>query len=276
MSKKTKEHLAKAKELLSKSAGQAKAGDFAYELQAASLRSHIDELETYESLENVGRAYELIDFRMMADAFRSGSIPLHVVARAADEIRKMFGFAALRFIQGGISRKRVPDDLYKELDLRLAGILPGSSRLLIAAAAHRDLFDDGIAKHAIDRVVSVLESKGSGGSFLESVVDLGPSSARSLREFLKILRSHSGALEVTWTYGGKDVRHWSGDQETVGNIASALELTNLKEQSKQLFRGVIEMLSKRERIHLRSSSGELHRILFPSCPIIKGRRGCDD
>lgn len=263
MSKKSKEYLAKAKELLRASATQAKAGSFAYELQASSLKSHIDELETYESLENVGRAYELVDFRMIADEFRSGSVPLNVIAKAADEIRKMLGFAALRFIQGGINRKRVPDDLYKDLDLRLAGILPGSSRLLIAAAAHRDLFDDGVAKHAIDRVIGVLESNGTGDAFLESVVDLGPSSARSLREFLKILRAHSGALELTWTYAGQDVRHWNADQKTVANIATALEHTNLKEQSKQIFRGVIEMLSKRERIHLRATSGELLRILFP-------------
>lgn len=263
MSRKSKQFLDKAKELLVASREKADSGSFSHNLQALSLQSHIDDLETFESLEKIGQTYELVDFRMMADTFRSGSVPLNIVAKSADELRKMLGYAALRFIHGGISRKRVPADLYEDLDLRLAGILPGSSRLLVAIAAHRDLFDDGVAKHAIERIFGVLESNGRGGNFLEAVTDLGPSSARSLREFLKIIRAQSGALEVSWTFSGQNIHRWTADQKTVADIASALEVTTLKEQNSQIFTGVIELLSKRERIHLRANTGEILRILFP-------------
>jgi len=263
MSKRTKSHLEKAKNLLRDSLQQAESGSFAHDLEASSLRSHIDELETYEAIEQVGRTHELIDFRMIADKFKTGSVPLNIIARAAEEIRKMIGYAALRFTQGGMDRKRVPIDLYDELDLRLAGILPGSSRLIVAAAAHRDLFDDGVAKHAIERIIEVLETGGRGTEFLDSVADLGPSSARSLREFLKILRANSGALELTWRYAGTDVMRWSASAEVVSDVTAALEHTVLKEEAKQLFRGKIELLSKRERIQLRTDSGEVIRVLFP-------------
>lgn len=263
MSKKTKDLLGKAKELLDISETKASSGNFAYELQTTSLKAHIDELSTYESLDQIGQAYELVDFRIIAPQFKEGTIPLHSLAKAADEIRKMLGYAALRFIQGGIRRKRIPDDLYRDLDLRLAGVLPGSTRLVIAAAAQRDLLGDGIAKHALDRVMRVLDSEGHGDTFLESVADLGPQSTRSLKELLRLLRSHSGALDLTWSHAGQQVRRWAADPDGVARITSALEVTTVREQSREVLRGVVELLSKRERLHLRQANGELVRILFP-------------
>ena len=88
-----------------------------------------------------------------------------------------------------MKRKRIPKDLYSDLDLRLAGLLPGSSRFIISAAANRDLFDDGLSKGAIERMFMVLSSMGQGTDFLSAVNILGPSSAKSLRELLKIISS---------------------------------------------------------------------------------------
>ena len=260
--KTTKEYLGKARELLDSTTAHTIEGGFAYQLQSASLKSHIDDLALMLSVENISNTHELVDFRMIAPVFRSGSVPLSIISKACGEIQKMLGYAALRFSQGGIDRKRVPKDVYEGLDLRLAGILPGSSRLLIAAAAHRDLFDDGIAKHSIQRIFSVLESEGHGEDFLEAVMDLGPSSARKLRDFLRIIRSHSAELELTWSYVGQQVHHWKGNHVVIGKVTQALENAQLKNQSTLIVRGVIEMLSKRERIHLRSEAGELLRILF--------------
>lgn len=263
MSKRTKEHLAKAADLLAQSRSEAQAGSLAYQLQTSSLQSHMDELQTYDSLESLGRTYELIDFRMQADTYRAGSIPLEIVAKAAEELRKMVGYAALRLVEGGMKRKRVPEYLYDDLDLRLAGLLPGSSRLLIAAAAHRDLFDDGIAKLALQRVFDLLTSEGRGETFLQAVTDLGSSSVKSLRDFLRVIRATSGALEVTWTHGGQSIGHWSGDREHVAALTSALEMTDILPKEDETIRGVIELLSKRERIHVRTDYGKLVRVLFP-------------
>jgi len=263
MNNRRKEYIKKAQELLGESQVLADSGSFAYQLQVSSLRGHLEELETYEAIHSIEGAYELVDVRMIARSFHAGSVPLNILAKSADEIRKMIGYAALRFIHGGIGRKRVPPSLYDELDLRLAGILPGSSRLLIAAAAHRDLFDDGIAKHAINRIMDVLETGGRGTAFLESVADLGPFSAKSLREFLRIIRKNNGALELTWKYAGKNIKQWKASVEVISDVTSALEQMVLKEKEKRLLKGKIEMLSKRERLQLRTVEGDVLRILFP-------------
>ena len=129
MKKRIKYQISEAKKLRDEALKKSKNGNLAYELSANSITDHIDELNQISAIDDDRPIYELIDFRLKAATLNTGSVPLSLIAKAADDIRTMIGYAALRLIQGGIDRKRVPKDLYEELDLRLAGILPGSSRL---------------------------------------------------------------------------------------------------------------------------------------------------
>lgn len=236
---------------------------FAYALASQSIASHIDDLSQQMVLLEDRPILELIEFRLKANRFQDGSVPLDLVAKAIDEIRQMFGYAALRLSRGGLDRKRIPNELYDELDLRLATILPGSSRLLITTAAHRDLFDDGLAKNSIDRIFRVLESGGNGQEFLEAVTDLGPSSARRMRYFLHLVRQNSAELELSWRYAGETVRRWDGTENALSAVTHALDVTELNSREELVIEGVVELLSKRERIHLRTDSTKTIRILFP-------------
>lgn len=242
---------------------KADAGDFAYKLAARSFESHLDELSQIELTSKVSPAFEMLDFRIKAEHLKTGNAPLDLVAKLTNAIRTTIGHAALRLMKGGINRKRIPKYLFQELDLRLEGILPGSSRFIISAAANRDLFDDGLSKGAIERVFSVLSSLGQGEEFLNSVNDLGPSSAKSLRELLKLMRLHNAEAELTWKYSGEEVRKWEGSKEDIESVTSALEVTEIVEQEKILLRGTIELLSKRERIELRVDEDKLIKVLYP-------------
>lgn len=242
---------------------KAKSGDFAYKLAAQSLESHIDELSAIEATSLLSPAFEMLDFRIKAKSLKSGSAPLDLVEKVSGEVRKMIGYAALRLMQGGIDKKRIPKDLYKELDLRLVGILPGSSRFIMSASSERDLLDDGLSKGALERIFSVLDTFGKGEEFLSTVTTLGPSSAKSMREFLKTIRSYSAEAEFTWKYSGEEVRNWIGSKESINSVTQALEVTEIIDQEKILLHGKIELLSKRERIELRIEDGHLIKILYP-------------
>lgn len=263
MTKKYKEKAKEAKDLHEQAKSKGDAGDFAYKLAAQSLASHIDELSVIDSTSTYSPAFEMLDFRIKAKNLNTGSAPLDLVEKVTSEVRKMIGYAALRLIQGSIDRKRIPKELYKELDLRLVGLLPGSSRFIISGAAERDLLDDGLNKGALERVFSVLDTLGKGEEFLSAVTTLGPSSARSLREFLKILRSYSAEAEFTWKYSGENVWKWDGSKEAINSVTEALEVTEITDQEKVLLHGKIELLSKRERIELRVDEGNLIKILYP-------------
>ena len=263
MSDNLRNKASKAKELQVIAESKSEYGDFAYKLAARSLESHLDELSQIELTSQASTAFEMLDFRIISPNLKTGSAPLDMVSKLTEEIRKTLGFAALRLMQGGIDKKRIPKDLYGELDLRLQGLLPGSSRFVISAASNRDLLDDGLSKGAIERMFDVLLSMGQGENFLTSVNILGPSSAKSLREFLKVIKSYSATAEFTWKYSGDEIIRWSGTKEALDSVTSALEVTEIIEQEKVLLQGKIELLSKRERIELRVHEGKLVKILYP-------------
>ena len=265
MTKKTQDSLHEAKRLLAQTLIHAESGSFAHELQANSLRSHINDLEKIAALEVVSNGVELIDFRFIANIFKAGVMPLNIVAKAADQIQKLIGYTALRLTPGGIDLNHVPEKLYQQLDLRLVGILPGSARLVVVTAANRDLFDDGIAKQSIERILHVLKAgdKGNGDEFLERVTALGPFAAKRLRGVLHIAQSNDAKLELTWSYQGQQIDQWNGDRERVRAVTEALEQTEQTDHGTITLSGVVELLNKRERINIRSESNELFKILFP-------------
>ncbi|SBR50462.1 hypothetical protein [Halomonas sp. HL-93] len=263
MSEKISQQKNEARRLLEEANKKAEEGNFAYQLTAASLENHIDELDKIELTSKVSPAFEMLDFRINAPDLKTGSAPLAFVSKLTEEVRKTLGYAALRLTQGGIDRKRVPQHLYGDLDLRLEGLLPGSSRFIVSAAAERDLLDDGLSKGAIERVFSVLDSGGRGEEFLNSVNDLGPLGAKSLRNFLKIIRTHDAEAEFTWTFSGERVRHWKGSKDVLDSVTAALEVTEVMEEERVVLYGKVELLSKRERIDLRSAEGNLIKILYP-------------
>ncbi len=263
MSDNLRKKASQAKELYEIAKAKSDSGSFAYQLAAHSFESHLDELSQIELTSQTSPAFEMLDFRIIAPNLKTGSAPLDLVSKLSEEIRKTLGYAALRLMQGGIDRKRIPKDLYRELDLRLQGLLPGSSRFVISAASNRDLLGDGLSKGVIERMFAVLSSMGQGEDFLTSVNVLGPSSAKSLREFLKVIKSYSATTEFTWKYSGDEILKWNGTKEAIESVTSALEVTEIIEKDKVLLYGEIELLSKREKIELITDEGKIVKILYP-------------
>lgn len=264
MKDKIEKQIEKARILREDALERAEKGSFAHNLVATSLEDHMAELRQIQNTESSLNQFELIDFRLKSLALAKGTVPLELIAKAAENIRGMIGYAALRLMQGGIKKKRVPQHLYGSLNLRLAGILPGSSRIVVAANAERDLLDDGLAKQSLERIFSVLQSQGTGEEFLESVTTLGPAGAKKLRDLLRLISAQSAETEFTWKYSGEKVGYWNGTKDSIEKVASALEVTEIKEQENITLLGKIELLSKRERLHLRTHESRLIRILYPN------------
>ena len=262
MSKSINEKTIYAKSLLELAQVKSTSGNFAYKIAARSLESHIDELSQIQLSSQNSLAFEMLDLRIKARHLNTGSAPLELVAKLSEELRKTLGYTALRLMQGGIKRKRIPKSLYTDLNLRLITLLPGSSRFIISAAANRDLLDDGLSKGAIERMFMVLSSEGKGADFLSAINLLGPSSAKNLRELLKVISANSAEAEFTWKYSGNEIKTWDGNKDAIDSVTSALEVTEIIEQEKIELFGRVELLSKRERIELRLIGDRLVEFYF--------------
>lgn len=236
---------------------------FANRLALESMQSHVDDLRQQLSLLDNRPVIELVELRLKAQKFADGSIPLRLLAKLVEDFRQMLGYAAMRLTRGGADRKRVPEEVYDELDLRLSAVLPGSSRLVLTTSSNRDLLGDGLAKGAIERFFRVLQTGGAGPEFLEAITDLGPSSAKRLRDLLHQVQSSNAQLDLSWRYSGETVKQWRGDDDAINAVTHALDVTEINAREEVTFAGIVELLSKRERIHLRTEEGRAIRVLFP-------------
>lgn len=237
-------------------------GSLADRVSADSLATHVSDLEQQLVALEERPALELLDLRLAAEPTRAGAIGLEVLARLASEFRQLIGHAAWRARYGGPERQRIPRRLFSELDLRLAGVLPGSTRLILFASANRDLFDDGLVKTTLDRVFQVLETGGEGDRFLETVTDLGPLSTKRLRALLHLLESESPSLDLEWRFAGEVVRQWQATPAVLRNMTTALDATSSRTLDSVILEGLVELLSKRERLYLSTADGRI-RVLFP-------------
>jgi hypothetical protein len=247
----------------------AESNSFADLLASESLANHIRDLKQQEAVIDQHYSKELIELRLIAPIFETGSIPLRILSTISDDFRRLVGHAAVRLIKGGLESKRVSSELYSDLDLRLNSISQGSSRLLITSQANRDLFDEGIPKKVFERLFRVLNSEGRGAEFLESITDLGPSSSKHLRHLLHLILSLSSEIEMTWHFAGKQVKFWNGTNVLLGSVSHALDVTEIIAKSGAVLEGHIELLSKRERIQLRLENGNVANILFPNAMLAK-------
>jgi len=238
-------------------------GGFAYKLASLSMASHIDDLAQQSAIESSSLAFEHVEMRLKASKFADGSAPLELVAKICDSFRQMVGYAALRLVHGGLEKKRIPKRLYQDLDLRMLGLLPGSSRFVVSANSNRDLFGDGIAKGSLERIFHLLLSNGDGEEFMEAVADLGPKSSIWLRSLLDSIIGEAADVEISWRFGGQQVYSWHADLRLLGRISSALAATETRESEEAIISGTVELLSKRERIQLLSPEGARYRILYP-------------
>lgn len=236
---------------------------FANRLAAESMTAHVEDLRQQIGLLDSRPIIELVEMRLKAPGFEDGSIPLRLLAKVSEDFRQMIGYAALRLTRGGVDRKRVPDNLYDELDLRLAAVLPGSSRLVMTTSANRDLLDDGLSKSALSRFFRVLETRGAGENFLEAISDLGPSSAKRMRDLLHLIVASNAEVDIAWRYSGETVNAWQGTHQALSEVTHALDITEINSRQEVVLSGAVELLSKRERIHLRIDEGRTIRVLFP-------------
>jgi hypothetical protein len=125
------------------------------------------------------------------------------------------------------------------------------------------LLGDGLAKKALERFFRVLEAGSAEADFLEAVTDLGPSSVKRLRDLLYQVQASSAQLDLSWRYSGETVKQWQGDDNALSAVTHALDLTEINSRQELILSGFVELLSKRERIHLRTDEGQAIRVLFP-------------
>lgn len=220
----------------------------AEELSTSSLRFHVDQLEAELKRALESREVEVIDIRLDGEGLRHGSVPLKLLAQIGDRVASA--------IQAGVQRKRTGKRVQRLsprtaefVDLRLAGIAAGSTRLQITGATAPDLFGESDLEQVLENTFRLL-SHYEGDHLVDNVSQLGVRAARELRGLADLLSERAVSLEVTWYTPTDQERRWQASAGDLKELSAALGQYEEREPEDLEVTGSVVTLSARGRFEL--------------------------
>ena len=136
----------------------AEPNNFSYQINIDTIKSQISELEKQLQHEKAKRDKEVIEIRLIGKS-ANGTLPLEVLAKLADGFSGTILNASL-FIQFGKKKnKEKIKEVHDIVDLRLAGIATGSTRLFITAKNAPDLFGRSLSEESLNHSFNLLQSQ---------------------------------------------------------------------------------------------------------------------
>lgn len=211
---------------------------------------------TLADSEDVG---ELIDLRLIGPR-ANGSISLDWFVAAMTPLSKAWKLAAHRLRYGqDASRGGVASDVVSALNLKLAGLAYGSTRIFVTGNSMPDLTGESLLQATLTQTFRLLNSKHD--DFYDAVDAVGGKSAHQLSEFMKSLDDAGLAAQFTWQ-SSKGRQYWEGRPDEITRIRSLLDTLKEPEIYEEVMQGRVAGITDSGRLDLRTNEGKIS-IRFP-------------
>lgn len=224
-------------------------GDFSKELALSSLRSHLEDLNRQVILLEARESRELINFRLIGNQVTDGTITLGLLAKLAGPLAEVLHAAAYRLRYKDEEKPEARNHIQSLLDLRLAGMGEGSTRLYLTGNATPDLAGHSLLEDSMRQLFALLNADQEG--FFEALHAMGPRAARAAESLLKAMESEEVAAELSWTTPEQQSFFWEGRTDRITMLRSLLEQTEERQTETVELKGTISLLSDTLRLEIR-------------------------
>ncbi len=223
--------------------------DFSSKLALTSLRSHLEDLTRQIIILEAGTERKLVDFRLIGNQVTDGTITLGLLAKLAGPLADVLHSAAYRLRYQKTDKPAAKDHIQKILDLRLAGLGEGSTRLYVTGNVTPDLAGQSLFDATMRQLFALLNA--GPDDFFDAVHAMGPEAARAAENLLRAMESEEIAAELTWTSTDSEVFQWEGRTDRIVQLRSLLEQTEERQTEIEELRGSISLLSDTARMEIR-------------------------
>ncbi len=236
--------------------------NFSHKLSIDSLKSQIAELEKQLRFEKTKRDKEVIEIRLKGRT-ANGTIPLEVLSKLAD------GFSgtilnASYFIQFGNKVKKVKArEIHDIVDLRLAGLSTGSTRLFIIANSSPDLFGRSLAEESLKNSINLLQSETS-DELTEFASKIGKESVKKLYKFITSISNADMEVDLNWSSPTNEIFNWDGNKQKLLSVAQSLTNIQMSEPEVLEILGELITISLRGNFEIKADDKRSIRGTFPN------------
>lgn len=239
---------------------QAKASPNDFFLQVAAKNQKSAALAAKHQLltEEAQEAGELVDLRLIG-AQANGSLPIDLFMAAIGPLSRAWRLAAQRLRYGHDASKKVSPDVVSDLNLKLAGIGCGSTRIFVTGNAMPDLTGESLLHATLTHTFRLLNCDNDG--FYDAVDAIGGKSAHQMSEFMKAIDNAGLAAQFTWQ-SATERMFWEGRRDEITRIRTLLDSIKEPERYEEVVEGNVAGITDAGRLDLRTATGKVS-IRFP-------------
>lgn len=188
------------------------------------------------------REKEVIELRLIGPSAIHGTLPLDTLARITGDFSDTIQRISRYTLVGDKTSKKLAGEVSQRLDLRLASVAAGSTRLFISGQTSPDLFGYSLLNTALDRTFDLLEADAP-AALLDKVPTVGHHSIVALKRYLKGLHDCGLETEMRWDTPAHTFRTWRGDKLRLVSLTKMLGRVETEAPVTLPFTGTIISLS---------------------------------
>lgn len=235
---------------------------FADRLLYRSMDSHLSDLRA-EKLKQDSR-HPLIDFlelRLKGSEVDLGSIPLEILGTLTTNLAALIQRATNKMASGKDSPK-VPHDVRSSLNLRLADLSPGSTKLGVTFSTGIAELVETVPSKAVKGIFDLLLSEND-NNFMNHVAEIGYNSTVSLKRIIEECDKNNLTFDANWTGPFSDgTKTATIDSSKIKYLVSRLSSTISSSPVTEMVTGELVVLSKYGKLEL-DVSGEHVKASYP-------------
>lgn len=235
---------------------------FSDQIYLRSLESHFSELMAIKSKSDLSKpVIDVIDLRIKGLIVDMGSIPLDLLSSFAQGISGTIQKATGKLLSGKDS-PRISNDVKDNLDMRLAGLSHGSTRLTITLSTGLSELFETVPSRAIHNVFDVFDADDDNKLF-EFINEIGFNSTKSIKEIIDVCEKNNLSFDFKWVgQFSNGVKETSVSPDKIKKLYSRLSSTSISDERYEIINGIIDILSVYEKIEI-DAGGDKIKITYP-------------
>lgn len=155
----------------------------------------------------------------------------------------------------------MPKTVGQQLDLRVVGLMPGSTRIAFSGQLQPDLGGPSALEATLHSLFDLVTAQG-GEAFYAGLESVGVVAARHLAQALKPLQEHGTSAEFSWPTPSGTVRTWAGTPPEISRLLGRISTLDEPEQFEQQVRGEVIALATKGRVELQDEFGRRYVIRY--------------
>lgn len=232
--------------------------DFFLQLAAKNQENSAQRVRHQLLIEEAEEAGELVDLRLIGPR-ANGSISLDWFIAAMEPLSKAWKLAAHRLRYGNEASRGVGSDVISALNLKLAGLGHGSTRIFVTGNALPDLTGESLLQATLTQTFRLLNAEQD--DFYDAVDAIGGKAAHQLSEFMRVLDGSGMAAQFAWQ-SPRGRSFWEGNPDEITRIRSLLDTIREPERYEEYLEGRVAGITDTGRLDIRTDNGKVS-IRFP-------------